>query len=562
MLQGQVDQQMRWLRSRDSGPVCGKTRIRIMKILFTKETYRAIQAAGAKSPVFHDEEVWRDYDIDSAFIAPMDRTLIKKLLREPELWQFIESRRAVRAIENVEMVESKDAGAIKIKKLKLFHEVVRDLIGKTPHKYVFYKVQKFGRFLPFFVDQVEHHPAGQFTQENVSISMSALHRGKNGGEDDAGAASDTQSFGRKDLRGDTAQVILERKGILLETPALMAEYEEDLKKYQEISPRTGAQYLASGHAMEITVDEDGDERDGEIVPMMHDGHPEKTVIDDREDFGGDAAFMSCDFWSKKKSSDESGNATLVDGVIHVTELTEYVYDPMIGSKIVLSPENVKLIDALVVGTVKRMDDVIRGKAQGIIVLCTGTPGTGKTLTAEVYSEVAKRPLYTVQCSQLGTDSGSLEKSLQTVLDRANRWGAILLLDEADVYIHERGEDVEQNAIVGVFLRLLEYFNGILFMNTNRQEVVDDAIISRVTAHVKYQNPSPHDASRIWEILFSQYGVSYDSKLLAECVSSWIGISGRNIRQIVRLGKMMADHAGHVPRLDDFKFAAQFQDLVS
>ncbi len=551
-----------------------------MKILFTKETYRAIQAAGAKSPVFHDEEVWRDYDIDSAFIAPRDRTLIKKLLREPELWQFIESRRAVRAIENVEMVESKDAGAIKIKKLKLFHEVVRDLIGKTLHKHVFYKVQKFGRFLPFFVDQVEHHPAGQFTQENVSISMSALHRGKNADGDNAGAASDTQSFARKDLRGDTAQVILERKGVLLETPALMAEYEEDLKKYQEISPRTGAQYLASGHAMEITVDEDGDERDGEIVPMMHDGHPEKTVIDDREDFGGDAAFISCDFWSKKKSSDDDEGEMkgyeipthpLVRvfnlrkqcfHVIHVTELTEYVYDPKIGSKIVLSPENVKLIDALVVGTVKRMDDVIRGKARGIIVLCTGTPGTGKTLTAEVYSEVAKRPLYTVQCSQLGTDSGSLEKSLQTVLDRANRWGAILLLDEADVYIHERGEDVHQNAIVGVFLRLLEYFNGILFMNTNRQEVVDDAIISRVTAHVKYKNPSPHDASRIWEILFAQYGVSYDSKLLAECVSSWTGISGRNIRQIVRLGKMMADHAGHVPRLDDFKFAAQFQDLVS
>jgi predicted membrane protein len=48
----------------------------------------------------------------------------------------------------------------------------------------------------------------------------------------------------------------------------------------------------------------------------------------------------------------------------------------------------------------------------------------KTQTGEVYSEVVKRPLYAVQCSQLGTDEEELEKELREVLDRAARWKAI------------------------------------------------------------------------------------------------------------------------------------------
>ena len=48
--------------------------------------------------------------------------------------------------------------------------------------------------------------------------------------------------------------------------------------------------------------------------------------------------------------------------------------------------------------------------------------THNTLTAEVYSEVMKRPLYKVQASQLGIGIDRLEKKLQEVLGRAEKWG--------------------------------------------------------------------------------------------------------------------------------------------
>lgn len=101
----------------------------------------------------------------------------------------------------------------------------------------------------------------------------------------------------------------------------------------------------------------------------------------------------------------------------------------------------------------------------------GPPGTGKTLTAEGISELLKCPLYAVSAGELGTDSRYLEQELQRILDICHTWGAILLLDEADVFLEKRNlQDVHRNALVSIFLRQLEYFQGILFLTTNRVEV--------------------------------------------------------------------------------------------
>ena len=64
----------------------------------------------------------------------------------------------------------------------------------------------------------------------------------------------------------------------------------------------------------------------------------------------------------------------------------------------------------------------------------GPPGTGKTLTAEGIAELLKRPLYMVSTGELGTRSDQLEVELNKILDVAHSWGAVLLLDEADVFL--------------------------------------------------------------------------------------------------------------------------------
>ena len=74
----------------------------------------------------------------------------------------------------------------------------------------------------------------------------------------------------------------------------------------------------------------------------------------------------------------------------------------------------------------------------------------------------------VSAGELGTNPRELETFLQQILDLANRWQAVLLLDEADVFLEARtSQDLHRNALVSIFLRLLEYFQGILFLTTNR-----------------------------------------------------------------------------------------------
>ena len=77
-----------------------------------------------------------------------------------------------------------------------------------------------------------------------------------------------------------------------------------------------------------------------------------------------------------------------------------------------------------------------------MILVRGSTGVGKTLTAEVVSEYVKRPLYTISIGEIGVDLSRIENNLGTIFKRASRWNAILLLDEADIFLTRRDENIE------------------------------------------------------------------------------------------------------------------------
>ena len=82
------------------------------------------------------------------------------------------------------------------------------------------------------------------------------------------------------------------------------------------------------------------------------------------------------------------------------------------------------------------------------------------------AEKHKCPLFTISCGDLGTEPEQLELKLKEVFEYAVTWKAILLLDEADIFLQERDvHDVKRNALVTIFLRELEYFDGILFVRS-------------------------------------------------------------------------------------------------
>ena len=131
--------------------------------------------------------------------------------------------------------------------------------------------------------------------------------------------------------------------------------------------------------------------------------------------------------------------------MHVQNLTSYEYKPELREKLILPVQHRELIDILTADMNVLMEDIVEGKSGGTTILCKGAPGLGKTLTAEVYSEVVGKPLYRVHSGQLGITAASVEQNLSEILRRAARWDAILLLDEADVYIRCRDNDLQHNA---------------------------------------------------------------------------------------------------------------------
>lgn len=106
------------------------------------------------------------------------------------------------------------------------------------------------------------------------------------------------------------------------------------------------------------------------------------------------------------------------------------------------------------------DDVIEGKGRGMIILLCGPPGVGKTLTSEAVAEEMKVPLYLMSAGDLGFDPRHVETKLQDILEMCSRWNAVLLLDEADVFLEQRSlHELERNKLVSIFLRVLEYYEG-------------------------------------------------------------------------------------------------------
>ncbi|KAI9773325.1 MAG: hypothetical protein M1840_007540 [Geoglossum simile] len=129
-------------------------------------------------------------------------------------------------------------------------------------------------------------------------------------------------------------------------------------------------------------------------------------------------------------------------------------------------------------------DLVRGKGKGCIILLHGAPGVGKTSTA----------------GDIGYDTDQVERNLAKHFTLAHKWGCVMLLDEADVFLTKRNkEDLRRNGLVSVFLRVLEYYSGILFLTTNRVGTFDDAFKSRVHLSLYYPALDEASTTKVWEM---------------------------------------------------------------
>ncbi|OJI97958.1 hypothetical protein ASPVEDRAFT_24871 [Aspergillus versicolor CBS 583.65] len=186
------------------------------------------------------------------------------------------------------------------------------------------------------------------------------------------------------------------------------------------------------------------------------------------------------------------------------------------------------------------DDVIEGKGLGVIMLFVGSPGTGKTLTAESIADKVRKPLYVLSSGELGQDAGVVEQRLQDALKLAEKWDAVLLFDECDVFLQERSSHhLGHNEIVAVFLRLLEYYRGTLIMTTNRADSIDKAFQSRIHLTLHYPELEASSMNQIWRRFLGRS--NSDIKLTDEQYErlSRLSLNGRQIKNTVKIATLLA-----------------------
>ncbi len=370
-------------------------------------------------------------------------------------------------------------------------------------------------------------------------------------------------FEETEIVGKTPGDVLAAGGAYKETPDLKAEYQIRRDGYQQIiDDGFGKQFTFTGKV--IRTDDHRSANSRENRKVVHDVAAGEiaalrmvapSILFDPA-YGGDS-FGPVPVITAVRVFD-LGAQDFLD--VNTADLKPYVYDAHLQDKLVLPSEQRELLNILTTDISVFTGDIIDGKSAGNVILAKGRPGVGKTLTAEVYAEVTGRPLYSIHSGSLGVSAELVRKNLEVIFDRAKRWDAVLLLDEADVFVMERGLDLSQNAIVAEFLRTLEYFDGLLFLTTNRVDGVDEAILARCAAVIEYQPPGPKDAREIWQILAAGNGVTLGEDLLDDLVGGFPEITPRDIKMLLRLALRMARHRGVEPDIDVFASSAVFRGL--
>jgi hypothetical protein len=445
--------------------------------------------------------------------------------------------------------------------------------------------------LPYLVTRLDYVPSSSDEAGKILIELKANAKGT--------LQSNVIRIMAADIGGKTINEILAAKGFLRETPGLIDAFDAATQTYFDWRGRYGAQFTGKGtgfHAEDPNAthrDTDWSRKD--IVVLSASGG-EARLVNDEGALSARSLTLEAPgdvlghFLRKASKSNrfavEDELAELSQGIpeglftripvhpyilmfhlelhhhlwVHVDEMTPYCYQPELKRKLVLPAEQTDLIDILTAEMDVLMDDIVQGKSGGTTVLCAGPPGVGKTLTAEVYSEIIQRPLYRIHSGQLGLNVATMETALKEILTRAQRWGAVMLIDEADVYIKRRDDNIAMNAVVGVFLRVLEYFNGLLFLTTNRVDDIDEAIISRCIALIKYYPPDEDARRRIWRVMAEQFELSLDDGLIDELVQAFPAATGRDIKGLAKLVAKFCCQKRVPPELEVFQRCAIFRGL--
>ncbi|NOY71176.1 MAG: ATP-binding protein [Gammaproteobacteria bacterium] len=144
----------------------------------------------------------------------------------------------------------------------------------------------------------------------------------------------------------------------------------------------------------------------------------------------------------------------------------------------------------------------------------GAPGTGKTAFAHYVAEQLDKPLLKKQASDiLSAWVGEAEKNIAAMFNEAETDDMVLLVDEVDSFLLDRGSSKNSWEITQVneLLVQMESFNGVFIASTNLLNLVDAASLRRFDLKIKFDYMKREQAWTLFLQVLEEHGCNAQSE---------------------------------------------------
>ena len=185
------------------------------------------------------------------------------------------------------------------------------------------------------------------------------------------------------------------------------------------------------------------------------------------------------------------------------------------------------------------------KTSGGGLLMYGPPGTGKTMIAKAIACEVGAKFYAIKGSDLRSKwVGESEKNISSLFETArNDKLAIIMIDEIDTILGQRGEDKHNDKVVNEFLQQIDGFMGraenlLLLAATNRPWDIDSAAMRSGRFSEKIYVPLPDAPARKFLFEKNLKDVPIDSSVDLDYLADITeGYSGADIAEICDKAKI-------------------------
>lgn len=150
-----------------------------------------------------------------------------------------------------------------------------------------------------------------------------------------------------------------------------------------------------------------------------------------------------------------------------------------------------------------LDRFLKGDGGCLGINMHGSPGTGKSITAEAIANAIDRQIIMVKLSEM-IDSlqGQTEKNLTELFDTAQEGNYIILFDEADSLLSKRSSGTNNadatNIIKSHLLNLMDRKNVIVIFTTNFFKNYDRAFVRRILFNIYFPDPTKEELVQLWK----------------------------------------------------------------